>query len=134
MRQLHLVSRRFVLFFALFAVLMTISGCFLMSKEYSYGKMKVRFYNDGDDVISNVRVTHDTAFEIFPTVEPGKKASTVFPLVADKTFTVEYTHPTTGVVTREYLFHARREDAGVIDIRVNRLGVVEVRTRAKLAK
>lgn len=134
MRHLLQVNRRLALLLMLCTVMIAVSGCLIKPSPYSYGKMKVRIYNDGDDMVTNVRVAHGDAFDMFTEVAPGNRRSTSFPLVADTPFTVEYSHPTTGVVTRVYNFHARREDAGIVDLRINRLGVIEARTRAKLKK
>lgn len=134
MRPSLQVTRRLALLLMLCTLMIAVSGCLIKPSPYTFGKLKVRVYNDGDDMVSNVRVAHGDAFEIITEVSPGTRRTTSFVLVADTPFSVEYSHPTTGVVTREYNFHARRDDAGIVDLRINRLGVIEARTRAKLKK
>lgn len=134
MRHSLLVPRRLALLLLMCTMLVSINGCLFKSDPYSYGRVKLRVYNDGDDPITNVTVGHGDGTDMWPSIEPGDRKTTQFLLVAEKPLTLQYEHPTPGVVTREYKFHARREDAGIIDVRVDRLGVVDVRTRAKLKK
>jgi hypothetical protein len=120
-------------FLLILAVTATTAGCWGSRGFPGNGQLRVRIINEGYENVTDITVTHGEENLYASVLEPGRRMTQVWRRVdQDEKIIVSYFHPKVGSERKEYMFRARDQDAGYTEIRFDREGALDMRTRFRV--
>jgi hypothetical protein len=97
------------------------------------GKIRLRVINESRDLVTDITITHGESFYV-ASLAPGSRTSTMMSIDEDEDITISYFHPQVGAERQTYALRAREQDAGYIEVRFDREGQLDVRSRYQLTE
>ncbi len=115
-------------------LLVVSTGCFGSRGFPSVGNLRVRVINEGTDPATDITITHGSQSLYVAELGPGRRTASMMPIDQDADIVVSYFHPNVGTERETYSFRARERDAGYVEIRFDRAGFLDVRSRFRLTE
>ena len=112
--------------------LLASTGCFGSRGFPGTGQLRVRMINEGTDPVTDITVIHGEGFITNSQLSPGSRTTSSMRIQQDEDVVISYFHPRIGSARETFDLRAREKDRGYLEIRFDRLGYLDVRTRYEL--
>ena len=117
------------------AVIVTTVGCWGSRGFPSNGQMRVRVINESYEDVTDITVTHGDESLFLTILSPGRRQTQLWRRTdQDQMIVISYFHPKVGSERQEFGFRARDQEAGYCEIRFDREGRLDVRTRFRVTE
>ncbi len=117
------------------AVMATTAGCWGSKGFPGNGQLRLRIINESYEDVSDITITHGNETFFLTILQPARRQTVLWRQIdQDESISIAYFHPKVGSERREYSFRARDQEAGYCEIRFDRDGRLDVRTRFRVTE